>query len=172
MKKFLVFILVIICGLSYSFVWGDSSCIEDKELDAFIKQVEQKVVFQEDRIVCLKGKYARIIGQKKELLEEIEQDKRRLEEKRYLEQMKQKREIREHGVSKLSTAGNRERQMDYAFEQTEKKFQAGDVDYLARLIKKQRELCATVIQLEQEMATEEKNLNLLKEKRKFLSNQK
>lgn len=169
MKKNFVLIFFIICGLSSSLARGDSSCAEDKELAVFIKHLEQKLVSQEKKVVCLKAKFSGLINQKKGLLEEIERDKRRLEEQRLAEQMKQKKAVRSQESSAVK---GRERQMDYAFEQAEKNLpkEAGDVDYLASLIKRQRELCATVIKLEQDIALEEKNLNLLKEKRKILTN--
>lgn len=66
----------------------------------------------------------------------------------------------------------REFQMKLILEKEKKVLQEKDINYLENLIKRQRELCAAVIQLQIDVTAEEKNLKLLKESREFLLNPK
>ncbi len=225
------------CAVFSGARWGYSACIEEKDMDLLIKEMEQKITGQEKTVESLNAEYLRIMKQKKELLEFIEQDKQKLKEK-LAQQMIEKKErkranflaeqkarelkAREEEKKKIQLAqeelrkkeetmkkqeleekeakkekeqaeiekkkqrqakslaeqkkrlckAERERQIDFAFERAKNILQAKDINCLDLLIKKQSELCVGIIQLEVKITSEEKNLKLLKESRRFLANPK
>jgi len=200
------------------------ACIEDKDLDLLISHLEQNIAGQEKSIAALRDRYARIMQQKKQLLDLIEQDKNKLKgkarpslktepqaDKKRLEQEKSQAEqkareakakaeekakalqAQEETRKKEQAAlekkkqeqtkfqaeqkakiyqAERERQMELAFDKARKLLESKDINYLDQLIKKQRELCSTIIELQIEITSEEKNLKQLKESREFLANPK
>ncbi len=237
MKRVLGIILVMACAVFSGARWGYSACIEDKDLDLLIKEMKQKITGQEKTVESLNAKYSRIMKQKKELLDFIEQDKQKLKEKlaqqiiekkkrelanslaeqkarelktreeekkkiqlareelRKKEETRKKQELEEKEAKKKKEQAEiekkgqeqakllaeqkerlykaeRERQIDFALERVKKILQSKDINCLDLLIKKQSGLCAVIIQLETKITSEEKNLKLLKESRRFLANPK
>jgi hypothetical protein len=235
MKRVLGIILVMACVVLSGARWGYSACIEVNDLDLLIKEMKQKIAGQEKTFESLKAKYLRIMKQKKELLDFIEQDKQEFKEKlaqqmlekknqeranslaeqkagelKTREEEKKKIQLAQDELRKKEEAGKkqeleekeaqkkkeqvevekerqeqakslaeqkerlgkaeRERQIDFALARAKKILKAKDISCLDLLIKKQNELCAVIIQLELKITSEEKNLELLKESRKFLSN--
>ena len=225
MKRVIVAILAVGWAL---FVWpqaGHCACIEDKDLELLINDLEHNVSGQEQSIAALKVRYELILKQKEQVLDLIEQDKQQFKEKirnrqitekelsdgevekkaleeqladrkqeqarlsaeRKERELKKKEEEKEKDLqakekkqlqAKALTeqkerfyAAERERQIDLAFEKARNWQENKEVNYLDQLIKKQRELCSTIISLQLEISDEKKNLKHLKESRKFLANQ-
>lgn len=237
MKRALTIILVMACVVFGGVRWGYSVGIEDKDLNLLIKEMKQKIAGQEKTVESLNAKYSRIMKQKKEVLDFIEQDQQKLKEKlaqqiiekkkrelanslaeqkarelkareekkkkiqlaqeelRKKEETRKRQELEEKEAKKEKEQAEiekkrqrqakslaeqkerlgqaeRERQIDFALGRAKKILQAKDISCLDLLIKKQNELCAVIIQLETKITSEEKNLKLLKESRKFLANPK
>ncbi len=200
MKRALIFLLIAACVFFYPGGEVYPQVVEEKDLGALLKQLEQKISEQEKVFDSLKAKQSRIVKQKLGLLALIEQDKKKIkekEEKAAQQEMKKKqreaaqflkgqkaRDKKPASPEKEDKSKNgleekerfsqeaREFQMKLILEKEKKTFEEKDITYLENLIKRQRELCAAVIQLQIDVTAEEKNLKLLKEGREFLLNPK
>jgi predicted nucleic acid-binding Zn-ribbon protein len=133
-----------------------SSCEQDK--DPVICDLEKSVAQQERLLNSLRAKYAKLLNQKKQLLDWIEQEKQRLEQKQTgpVQQKVVKNQERFNSLS--------EKETELIFESEKRNPEGRDINYLSILINKQKELCAAIIQLEINIAAEEKSLKQLKEK--------
>lgn len=176
MKRALFFILLA-AGWAV-FAWrpaGYCVCIEDKELDILINNLEQNIAGQEKSIAGMQGRYQQILKQKKQVLDLIEQDKRQFKEKiRGQRTGGEKQQLQAEALAEQKErlyAAEREQQIGLAFEKAGQRLENKDAIYLDQLIKKQRELCSTITSLQLAISDEEKNLKQLKESREFLVNE-
>ncbi len=165
MKRALIVLLIAACVFFSPSGEAYPQSVEEKDLDSLLKQLEQKITEQEKVFDSLKAKQSRIVKQKQDLLILIEKDKKKIKKR----EDKDKNELEEK--ERISQEA-REFQMKLILEKEKKVLQEKDINYLENLIRRQRELCAAVIQLQIDVTAEEKNLKLLKEGRAFLLNPK
>lgn len=171
MRMALALILALVCLEPACASLGYSSCEQDQ--DPVICDLEKNVAQQERLLNSLRAKYEKLISRKKQLLDWIEQEKLSLEQKQagpVQQKVEKKQECpdllpqKKVDVCQL----DRDRQIDLIFESKNKAPDNRDINYLDLLIKKQKGLCAAIIQLEINIAAEEKTLEQLKESRKIL----
>jgi len=173
MRMALALILAVVClGPAYASL-GYSSCEQDQ--DPVICDLEKNVAQQERLLNSLRAKYEKLISRKKQLLDWIEQEKLKLEQKqagpvqRKVEKKQECSDLlpgKKVDICKL----DRDSQIELILESKNKTPDNRDINYLDLLIKKQKELCAAIIQLEINIAEEEKTLEQLKESRKLSPN--
>jgi hypothetical protein len=175
MKKILLIILFMICTAS---VWtnaGYTAFVPNNDPELLIGDLEKSIAEQEKLLNNLRARYARIIARKKELSDWIEQEKQKLAQlqagkvqPKVEKQQKMNKALPEkkEDLYKL----DRELQISLSMEKKKNSRNNKDINYLSSLIKKQKELCAEISQLENDIAAEERILKQLKESRKLPAN--
>jgi hypothetical protein len=160
MKKGLAIILVLVCVL---IGWGKpvySASDPNADPEVLVRDLEKSIAEQEKLLNYLRARYAKLIARKKELSDWIELERQKLAQ---LQAGKaQPKGEKQQDLHKL----DRELQISLALGEKKKSRDLKDINYLGILIKKQKELCAEIIQLEANIAAEEKTLKQLKESRK------
>ena len=170
MKKCLAIILFLACATTVGATWGYSANIEERDQDLLIMNLEKSIAEQEKLLSSLRVRYAKLLSRKKQLLEWIEQEKRKLREKQARPAQEKiaikpaQEKIAAKPKAKISD--DRDRQLILALEKKNKLLNKQDKDYLNLLLKKQKKLSADIARLETYIAVEEKKLKTLKESRK------
>jgi hypothetical protein len=173
MRRVLAIILAVFCLELACASLGYSNCGPDK--DPVICDLEKSISQQERLLNSLRVKYAKLISRKKQLLDWIDQEKLKLEQKQGgpAQSKVEKKQQQPNLLPEKKTdfyKPDRDRQIDLIFEPGNKPPDKRDINYLNRLIKKQKELGAAITELEINIAAEERKLKQLKENRKLLPN--
>jgi hypothetical protein len=174
MKKVLAIILIMVCA---SIVWakpGYPDLDPNADPEVLVRDLEKSIAEQEKLLNYLKARYAKIIARKKELSDWIELEKQKLAQKQagtaQPKVEKQRMDKASPGQKEDILKLDREFQIRLALGEKRKSRDIKDINYLAVLIKKQKALFAEIIQLEDNIAAEEKILKQLKESRKIPAN--